>query len=310
MLSAIRKSFSTVRRRMVVPGQEILAKPSLREMAIPFDDKPFPLGRFEPCCPTPATPPSINGFVPCSKHAMPAVLGRKIDLTDPMPTRGSDRHVVVCVGPNGAEWNKAKVEALKGGMVYKLNEEENMWMKEGNRPMADKELLTTVCDRPDMHANGVDVMFFPEFKIYSSIQPDSLSLSSSFLSTMKSVWQDPSSRVPGGEDMTADAVILVCTHTMRDKRCGVLGPLIVDEFKRVLEEKNLLKNTKKGGVEVWGTSHFGGHKFAGNIIIHQKGLGGHMYGNVRQCHVEDLVDRHIINQKVVRELWRGQVTPP
>ncbi|OAD67210.1 hypothetical protein PHYBLDRAFT_67346 [Phycomyces blakesleeanus NRRL 1555(-)] len=308
MISPIlRKTFSTIRQRMAVPAQEILSQSSPREMAIPFDTKPFPLGRFEPCCPAPSSPASQNGFVPCSKHSMPAVLGRKIDLTDPMPTRGSDRHVVVCIGPNGAEWDKAKVEALKGGMVWRLNEKESAWMKEGNRPLPDKEILTTVCDRPEMHANGVDVIFFPDFKIYSSIQPDSLSSSSesSFLSTMKSVWQNPSNRVSGGEEVTADTVILVCTHTMRDKRCGVLGPLIVDEFKRVLKEKNLLKTPNgKGGVEVWG------HKFAGNIIIHQKGLGGHMYGNVRQCHVEDVVDRHIINRKVIRELWRGQVTPP
>ena len=53
-----------------------------------------------------------------------------------------------------------------------------------------------------------------------------------------------------------------------------------------------------------------GHKFAGNMIIHQKGLGGHMYGNVRQCHVSSIVDRHIINKKVIKELWRGAVTPP
>lgn len=53
-----------------------------------------------------------------------------------------------------------------------------------------------------------------------------------------------------------------------------------------------------------------GHKFAGNLIIHQRGLGGHMYGNVRQCHVADIVDRHIIHQKVIKEIWRGQVTPP
>lgn len=51
-----------------------------------------------------------------------------------------------------------------------------------------------------------------------------------------------------------------------------------------------------------------GHAFAGNVIIHQKGLGGHAYGNVRACHVPSIVDRHIIHGKVIKELWRGAVT--
>lgn len=53
-----------------------------------------------------------------------------------------------------------------------------------------------------------------------------------------------------------------------------------------------------------------GHKFAGNLIIHQRGLGGHVYGNVRQCHVPAIVDRHIVHGKVIQEIWRGEVAPP
>lgn len=51
-----------------------------------------------------------------------------------------------------------------------------------------------------------------------------------------------------------------------------------------------------------------GHKFAGNVIIHQRGLGGHIYGNVRACHVKDIIDRHVIHGKVIKELWRGLAT--
>jgi hypothetical protein len=32
-----------------------------------------------------------------------------------------------------------------------------------------------------------------------------------------------------------------------------------------------------------------------------------MYGNIRACHVDTLIDRHIIDGKVIRELWRGVV---
>lgn len=32
-----------------------------------------------------------------------------------------------------------------------------------------------------------------------------------------------------------------------------------------------------------------------------------MYGNIRACHVDTIIDRHIIDEKVIREIWRGPV---
>jgi hypothetical protein len=59
------------------------------------------------------------------------------------------------------------------------------------------------------------------------------------------------------------ACVFICTHLKRDKRCGVIGPMLMDEFQRVLEEKGL----DQGKVLVMGGSHWGGHKFAGNVIV-------------------------------------------
>ncbi|CAO3666852.1 unnamed protein product [Rhizopus stolonifer] len=271
---------------------------------VPFDNKPFRFTRFEPCCPDSANIAS-NGYVPCRTHPIPDVLGRKIEIEDPMTGPNGSRHIVACIGPDALEWTRAKVEAHPGGIVQSINSYRNSWLRQNTTDQDDRAILTTVADRPASSAQTTDMIVFPEFKIYKNIRPDHLD---NLHPVFDTIWKDASANLPietKNQDITADAVILVCTHGRRDLRCGRIGPLIVEEFERVIQEKGLSKK-----VEVWGTSHFGGHKFAGNLIIHQRGLGGHMYGNVRQCHVADIVDRHIIHQKVIKEIWRGQVTPP
>ncbi|KAI8137297.1 Sucrase/ferredoxin-like-domain-containing protein [Fennellomyces sp. T-0311] len=283
---------------------------------IPFDSKPFPFHRFEPCCPEGEK--FGNGYVACSKHPMPKVIGKKIDMHNELKPTLSGRHLVACVGEEAPDWMRAKVETVRGGMVYALNSAQGIWMKHTDRSKIVHDggnLMTTICERPSSAEWPTsDLLLFPEFRRYPAIHPDKL-LGSPIEKVLDALWKNPTASnlpsIPHEETLEdIDTVVMVCTHTMRDKRCGILGPLLVQEFRKVLSEQGLLTGQENGRVEVWGVSHFGGHKFAGNLIIHQKGLGGHMYGNVRQCHVPSIIDRHIVNHKVIKELWRGQVTPP
>jgi hypothetical protein len=52
--------------------------------------------------------------------------------------------------------------------------------------------------------------------------------------------------------------VLVCVHRSRDRRCGVAGPLLLDALD---EARHTLGLTET--VHLAGTSHIGGHKFAG-----------------------------------------------
>lgn len=47
--------------------------------------------------------------------------------------------------------------------------------------------------------------------------------------------------------------ILICTHMKRDKRCGVLGPLIYESLNEILDQKQLVDT-----VALFQVSHFGG----------------------------------------------------
>lgn len=55
-------------------------------------------------------------------------------------------------------------------------------------------------------------------------------------------------------------IVLICGHMERDKRCGIYGPILVEEFN-----KHLPPTANPIATIV---SHIGGHHFAGNLIIY------------------------------------------
>lgn len=221
---------------------------------IPFDKKPFPFSRFEPCCPDVHAKSAENGFVPCQAHPIPVVLGKKIDLGTDMTRPDAVRHVMGCVGYDAIEWSRAKVESI-AGIMQTIMQTENDWLKT-HRPSSQAMVMYTVSETPPIGGNKPDVMIFPEFKMIPSVDPLSIDKESPLYSVLNHIWQNPTLPLPQLdqlEDIDADTIILVCTHERRDMRCGKIGPLIVDEFNRVIKEKGLSK------VKVWGTSHFGGN---------------------------------------------------
>jgi Sucrase/ferredoxin-like len=138
-----------------------------------------------------------------------------------------------------------------------------------------------------------------------------------------------------------DVVVLICGHGGRDMRCGLMGPVLRDEFERQLPKEGfrVLKgpvevdggeeNPLLGKVEVGGTSgtarvglisHIGGHKFAGNVILYippgtkATGGGGHAlagygiwYGRVEPKHVEGILKETVLGGRVIENLFRGGI---
>lgn len=113
-------------------------------------------------------------------------------------------------------------------------------------------------------------------------------------------------------------VILICGHGGRDERCGILGPILETEFKKVLAEKKI-------GADVASISHIGGHKFAGNVIVYippnwgggsaeEDGDGsalagtGLWYGRVGPENVEGIVEETVVRGRVIADLFRGGIT--
>ncbi|KAL8876301.1 MAG: hypothetical protein Q9198_005480 [Flavoplaca austrocitrina] len=116
--------------------------------------------------------------------------------------------------------------------------------------------------------------------------------------------------------------ILICSHASRDRRCGVLGPLLHHEFE-------LCAQKMERQIDVAMISHVGGHAFAGNVIVYippdyrigaNQGTGvddlisplagtGIWYGRVEPKHVHGLLAATVEKGNIIGELWRGNMDP-
>lgn len=106
------------------------------------------------------------------------------------------------------------------------------------------------------------------------------------------------------ESVTKD-LVLICGHGQRDIRCGKLGPVLEEEFIRVLKHENLEESVDVGMI-----THVGGHAYAGNLIYFPsdpKLLGVTWYGRVFPENVQGIVQETILGKKIISELYRGDL---
>lgn len=73
-------------------------------------------------------------------------------------------------------------------------------------------------------------------------------------------------------------LLLVCTHGRRDRCCATYGRPIVDALAALHQD------------QVWETSHIGGHRFAGNLVVLPEGL---VYGALDVPAALRTVDLHL-----------------
>ncbi|QEU58587.1 Aim32 [Kluyveromyces lactis] len=110
-----------------------------------------------------------------------------------------------------------------------------------------------------------------------------------------------------GEPFHSD-IAMVCGHYLRDARCGELAPLLIAKL-------NSIKPNLKTGI----VSHFGGHKFAGNLIYYQfNGLNIHNdneTGKIDGLWLSKLlpqnlefVFRHLDKDVILQDFYRGHMS--
>eukprot|EP00842_Homolaphlyctis_polyrhiza_P005704 jgi/Hompol1/6134/HPOL_004839-RA len=266
---------------------------------------------------------------PCSAghEQLPEYLAKKIDgdVELDRTLKAYSQHLLVRVG-SGTRWSE-KLEDAPDSFVARLD-----------AALAERKLpfrsLLTAFERP-LSANpaGQDaaasdaavpessttaqVVLFPQQIVFDSVDINKhlpLLLDYISASSLQTSW--PLSAVP--QDLAAGAqarlwdhkaTIFVCTHKRRDKRCGVAGPMIVSEFDSAIKKHGLAPSD----VGLYGTSHIGGHKFAGCMIVYHPdkltgALVGDWYGRVKTCHVDPILEHTVKNGEVIRDLWRGRMS--
>lgn len=129
-------------------------------------------------------------------------------------------------------------------------------------------------------------------------------------------------------DLDHSPVILICGHGGRDMRCGIMAPVLENEFRRVLGDKGFTLAgsgdhtiDSPGHAHVGLISHVGGHKYAGNVIVyippgmrkksssspHSLAGKGIWYGRIEPRHVQGIVEETILGGKVVADHFRGGI---
>lgn len=90
-------------------------------------------------------------------------------------------------------------------------------------------------------------------------------------------------------------LFLVCTHGKHDRCCARHGRPLYDALVDQAEED-----------WVWQTTHIGGDRFAGNVVILPEGL---YYGRVRPEEAWTVLDEHL-ERRIYLERFRGRSTEP
>ncbi|RMJ26847.1 hypothetical protein PHISP_02280 [Aspergillus sp. HF37] len=132
------------------------------------------------------------------------------------------------------------------------------------------------------------------------------------------------SNFPDAIDLQHSPTILICGHGGRDVRCGIMAPVLEDEFRHVLRARGFASagdgSTAVGPdrpdqANVGLISHVGGHKYAGNVIVYippgmvsnpLAGMGI-WYGLVEPKHVQGIVEETVLGGRVVVDHFRGGI---
>ncbi|KAK4347745.1 hypothetical protein RND71_034084 [Anisodus tanguticus] len=161
--------------------------------------------------------------------------------------------------------------------------------------------VLTICEvHEDIGLSGGDVLIFPEMIKYRNLMESDVD------AFVEDVLVNGKPWTSGPQEPLSGSYVFVCSHNNRDRRCGVCGPILIEEFGKAIGSRDL-----KNEVHVTACSHVGGHKYAGNLIIFSADkegkIAGHWYGYVTPDDVPILLDEHIREGKVIERLWRGQM---
>eukprot|EP01041_Mallomonas_annulata_P001529 gene1529-2947_t len=194
-----------------------------------------------------------------------------------------DKHAVVCAA---YEWPSAieKVEPIAAfvNAIAKLK-------KAIDTDTKIMKVKITACNQPQSNKGLLDIIVYPDNCMYKisieNIDDFAYALLTNSLQTF------PQYTLPW------KTLVLICIHNKRDKRCGEKGPKVINEFLLQLKQNNIPESS----IAVRGSSHLGGHEFAGTLIVYP---ACDWYGYIKPESVSELLT-HIMNGTRLEKCWRG-----
>ncbi|CDR42402.1 CYFA0S09e02806g1_1 [Cyberlindnera fabianii] len=205
------------------------------------------------------------------------------------------KHAFVHSTVSAPHW-KSKVEMMPTELISSLSG----FKRSDTDPSYPVGLSNIQLDRPEGVSEKYNVVVFPENKYYAVTEETSQKFMREVLNPNGPPVSLPS--VPN-----TSRVILICGHVQRDIRCGLIAPMLREEFEFNLAKRGLLyskDNTE--GVRVGIVSHIGGHAYAGNVLYYDEEGLTVWYGRCENRHVDGIVEQTIVKKNIIKELFRGQ----
>jgi len=191
------------------------------------------------------------------------------------------RHFVFITWPK-KYWQYEALEA-KGGFPQGLKK----WMKEQSE--INGKISIRLVSRAGLSQDKVEIYIYPEKYCYSNVLPSQIP------SVLESYFQD---------EITADfspaaiegEQIFICTHGRHDKCCAKFGQELAHKMRYHVSRQ-------KTAIEVWDSSHLGGHRFAPTMLDFPTGRA---YGHLSP----DEVPNYLASRKATQvygAAYRGSV---
>ncbi|QPG73811.1 hypothetical protein FOA43_001125 [Brettanomyces nanus] len=101
--------------------------------------------------------------------------------------------------------------------------------------------------------------------------------------------------------------VFLCSHRTRDKRCGKTAPIMKKEFDAQLRDMGYYRDigdNRPNGVSVDFVNHVGGHKFAANVLIYNKGGEFAWFARCTPLNVRPIINETILKGKVFPQITR------
>lgn len=208
-----------------------------------------------------------------------------------------DRHVLLC-GP-ATEWPKKieGVDAFPMTMIAPI---------ETAAEATATKIIITACHHTstesevttDGDEQMTEVIVYPDSLLFIVAESQSESFAQ-LLSERQPLYRLPADRLQQfrARPVPFQRLVLVCTHGNRDKRCGRAGPQVMAALQQELSARGVAD----AEVAVRATSHIGGHKFAGTLIVYPE---GQWYGRITKSNSKELL-QHVLERRVMQECSRG-----
>eukprot|EP01132_Coremiostelium_polycephalum_P000450 gene450-570_t len=229
--------------------------------------------------------PDIEDMEKKCGFCRPELLERKSPLADSIHEYG--RHYFICSGVSWKDWLSKVYHTTP--MLQSFEDPIKKYSKGQILPS-----IINVCDMPAENPDTIDLLVFPDMIKIVGLNSESLGRVLDFFTKHSSL----NSEFPQDIKVASfnSRYIFVCAHKQKDERCGYCGPILMDELRNEIKSKGL-----ESEIQVYGSSHVGGHKFAGNVLVFPP---GNWYGYVTPKDTGAIIES-TLNGDVIQSLFRG-----